>query len=447
MRSDQRRQLRVVGWVACVVTLVLVAWLARPAWALQADVAGQPSTGWPAHWLQSDAPWLWFLAAFLTGLALNLTPCVYPMIPVTLAFFSGQWPGRTAYTIRLACMYVLGISLMYAALGVLAAKSGALLGSWLQQPLVLVGIAIVIVGLALSMFGLYELRPPSWVVRRFGQASSGSLGALAMGLSLGVIAAPCLGPSLAGMLLFVGQRAQLWLGFGLFLAVGLGMGLPYVLLSIFADRLAHWPKSGAWMVWVKKLLGVLLIGLAFYLVRPVLGGAFFWGVMVVWLLASGVYLGWLDRTAFSGGRVWIKRGVGLACVVAVAAVPAPRRHQESLIAWEPYTTARFEQARQAARPVLVDVYADWCMPCVELDQVTFRNPLVAERLTDFVALRIDATRDVPQEAQALLDRYGIYGVPTVLLFDAAGREREELRVTGFVNPEELVKRLTAVGRS
>lgn len=346
---------------------------------------------WMDELLSTQAPWMWFLAAFLGGLALNLTPCVYPMIPVTVAFFSGQAPGRLGYTLWLGLLYVLGMALMYALLGSLVSQTGALLGSWLQQPAVLLAVAGLVVALALGMFGLYELRPPAWLTRRLGRASSGSLGAFGMGLTVGVIAAPCIGPFVLGMLLFVGRLADPALGFWLLLTLGLGMGLPYVLLGVWANRLASWPKAGPWMVWIKRALGIVLLGLALYLIKPLL--------------------------------------------------PVPTPSASAGIRWQPYRPEALAQAAHEGRPVIVDVFADWCLPCVELDHVTFRHPDVVKRVEGLAALRVDATREIPPEAESLLERYDVYGVPTVLLFDADGRERPELRVQGFVPPKELLARL------
>ena len=352
------------------------------------------TTEWMNALLAGHAPWMWFLAAFLGGLALNLTPCVYPMIPVTVAFFSGQAPGRLGYTVWLGLLYVLGMALMYALLGSLVSQTGALLGSWLQQPAVLLVIAGVVVALALGMFGMYELRPPAWLTQRLGQAPSGSLGAFGMGVAVGVIAAPCIGPFVLGMLLFVGQLANPALGFWLLLTLGLGMGLPYVLLGVWANRLASWPKAGPWMVWIKRGLGIVLLGLAFYLIKPLL--------------------------------------------------PLAAPSTSARIRWEAYRPEKLAQAAHEGRPAIVDVFADWCLPCVELDHVTFRSPDVAKRMEGFMALRVDATRAIPPEAEELLERHDVYGVPTVLLFDADGHERPELRVQGFVPPKELLARLEKV---
>jgi len=396
----------------------------------------------------SHAKILWFVAAFVSGLALNLTPCVYPMIPVTVAFFSGQASGRIGYAVWLGVCYVFGIAVMYAALGMAAAKTGALLGSWLQQPIVLVGVAVLIVALALSLFGVYELRPPARLLQRLGEAKLGWLGAVGMGLAVGVVAAPCIGPFVLGLLTFVSRLADPVLGFGLFLVMGIGMGLPYLVLGVWANRVSQLPKAGVWMVWIKKALGIVLLGLALYFVRPLVEAGVFRWLMVAGGIGAGVYLGWLEPSRLKGRLLWMRRVVGIACVgAALALVPARSGQAGPSIPWQPYQPAKLADATQQQRPVLIDVYADWCVPCVELDHVTFRHPKVIARLSQFVTLRIDATRDLPPEAEALLNKYDVYGVPTVLVFDAHGQERSDLRVNGFVTPEELLEQLKSLAPS
>ena len=333
--------------------------------------------------------------ALLGGLALNLTPCVYPMIPVTLAFFSSQAAGAVRRTALLAFVYVLGISLSYAVLGLVAARTGLLFGSWLQQPATLVLVAAVLAALSLSMFGLYELRLPSAWTRRLGRAPSGAWGAFLMGGVVGLIAAPCIGPVVLGLLLLVGRLANPLLGFALFFALGLGMGLPYLVLGVAANRIGHLPRAGPWLLWGKRALGVVLLGVALYFLNPLLSR-----------------------------RV------------------APQ--SEHAVRWAPYSAAALAQAQREHHPVIVDIYADWCLPCVELDRVTFRHPDVVKALESVVALRVDATREVSREAEALLGRYAIYGVPTVLLFDRTGAERRELRLAGFATPEEFLERLKQI---
>ncbi len=345
---------------------------------------------WLSGFIDTHGIWLGALAVFVGGLALNLTPCVYPMIPVTLAFFTSQAAGSWRRIVQLAAWYVAGISLSYALLGLAAAKTGALLGSWLQQPMVLVGVSVVIVALSLSMFGVYELQAPRAVSQRLSRAFSGSWGALAMGLVVGVVAAPCVGPFILGLMLLVSQLANPAVGFLLFFVMGLGMGMPMVMLAIAANRIGRLPRGGAWLVWGKRALGVALIGIALFLLRP----------------------------------LW-----------PASHASAPR------VGWLSYTAAAFAEGQRAGRPMVIDVYADWCLPCLELDHVTFRHPEVVRALSGMTTLLVDVTREASAEQEALLRRYRIVGVPTVLVFDAQGQEREDLRLTGFEAPQEFVRRL------
>ena len=340
------------------------------------------------------------VAVFFGGMALNLTPCVYPMIPVTLAFFGGQAAGSWRRSGWLALCYVLGLSLSYALLGVLAARTGALFGSWLQQPAVLIVIALVIVALALSMFGLYDLRPPQALTNRLGRASAGAGGAFVMGMVVGVVAAPCVGPFIISLLLLVGRLANPAAGFLLFFVLGLGMGLPYLVLGVAANRIGRLPKAGGWLVWSKRMLGVVLLGVALHFLWPLRPSQ---------------------------------------------AVRTPARAAaSSIVRWEPYSQAAFARAQAAHRPIVIDVYADWCIPCVEMDRVTFHHPDVVRALAGASTLRVDATRGVSDEAGELLGRARVYGAPTILLFGRDGREQADLRVEGFETPEEFLERLKRI---
>ena len=397
---------------------------------------------WLSEVLQHHGWLLGVVAVFVSGLALNLTPCVYPMIPVTLAFFSGQSSRSLSRTAWLALIYVTGISASYAALGMVAAMTGSLLGSWLQRPPVLLGVALVLFVLSLGMFGVYELRLPQGMMRRMGQASAGLGGAFVMGLVVGLVAAPCVGPFVLGLMLVVSRLADPALGFALFFIMGLGMGLPYVVLGIAASRAGRLPKAGEWLVWSKKALGLVVVGFALYILKPLLPPRAVLVAVSGLLLAAGVYLGWMERSAASS-RVflWIRRILGGLLVLAAVAVMRPAPQRGPSVAWQPYSAVALEQGLREGRPVVIDVYADWCLPCVEMDHVTFRHPQVVQALQDVVTLWVDATRGVSAEAEALFARHDVYGVPTVLLFDRTGAERTALRLLGFVNPEEFLRRL------
>jgi len=412
--------------------------------AAQDSSAAQP-LGWLGDTIRQHGLGVGLLAVFLGGVALNATPCVYPMIPVTIAFFTSQAAGDIKRVRRLAFAYVLGLSLHYAALGVLAAKTGMLFGAWLQRPMVLVTIAAIIVALSLSLFGLYELRVPSVITQRFGRASSGVGGAFVMGMVVGVIAAPCVGPLVLSLLLIVSQLAHPLTGFLLFFALGLGMGLPYAFLALAARRVSRWPKAGPWLVWSKRALGVILLGLALYVLKPVLPAQLLHLMALGLLIGAGVYLGWLEPTRTPRSRsVWVRRAVGTGLIVAAIAWGWPKPHPAPMVPWISYSAAAFERAQREHQPIIVDVYADWCLPCVEMDHVTFRDPDVVQAVSSVAMMRVDVTRGASDEAAAFLTRRQIYGAPTIIFVDRTGHERLDLRLAGFADPEEFLERLAQI---
>jgi thiol:disulfide interchange protein DsbD len=381
---------------------------------------------------------------FVGGLLLNLTPCVFPMIPVTLSFFASQaaQPGRRYLAKWLAVSYVLGLACTYALLGLAAARTGALFGAWLQLPAVRIAMAAVLAALALSMFGVYELRVPQAVMSRLGAASAGLGGAFMMGALLGIVAAPCVGPFLAGLLLLVSQLQNPAIGFLLFLVLGLGMGAPYLALGMAAQQVRKLPKAGGWLTWVKEALGVVLLGVALFFLAPTLPERSAHVAAATLLAGAGAFLGWL-APASGQTRAFKKfrQAAGSVLLVVAAAVIAPRPASGPSVAWIPYSHSAVAHARSAQHPVLVDVYADWCLPCVEMEHTTFRQPGVLEALSGVAALRIDATEGVDQESEEFLKRYQVFGAPTMLFFDRRGEERADLRLMRFATAEEIRERI------
>lgn len=388
--------------------------------------------------------WVAIPLVFLGGVLLNLTPCVFPMIPVTLSFFSSQAadtkPGRK--TVWLAVSYVLGLSCTYAVLGLIAARTGALFGSWLQQPVVLVVMAVVMVALALSMFGLYELRVPQAIIGRLGAASAGLGGAFTMGALLGIVASPCVGPFLAGLLLVVSRLQDPMAGFFLFFTLGLGMGVPYMALGMAAQRARRLPKAGPWLVWVKQALGLVLVGVALFFLNPLLPAGATAALAAALLAGSGIYLGWFEPSSRSQRAFLpVRRVAGVVLMLAAALLAVPRPSAAPGPVWRPYSDAALEAAQREGRPALIDIYADWCLPCIEMDHTTFRNPTVVQALADVTTLRLDVTGGVSEEGERLLGQYRIFGAPTVLFLDRTGRERTDLRLMGFARSDEFLARL------
>jgi thioredoxin:protein disulfide reductase len=332
-----------------------------------------------------------FLFVFLGGLALNLTPCVYPMIAITVSYFGGQGGERNARRAFLSSLiYCLGIVLTYSTLGLIAALTGSLFGSALQSPFVLVGIALLLVALALSMFGLFEFQPPQALMQKATGLSSkaGYIGVFFLGAVIGVIAAPCLAPFVVALLAFVGETGNPWIGWWLFFALALGLGLPYVVLGTFSGLLTRLPKSGMWMVWVKRVFGVALFAVAAWITSPL----------------------WLNATVSTTGGIM----------------------------WQPYSTANLQQATAAHRPVMIDFTADWCGPCRKMQRTTFRDPRVVGQTNQVTMMRADLTSEGSPEVEKIRKDFGIWGVPTILFLGPDGREHTKLREVEYVDADKLL---------
>ncbi|MBI3770974.1 MAG: thioredoxin family protein [Deltaproteobacteria bacterium] len=425
------------------VTLTLGATAAAaPAAPPPAELATAPSGAIAAapatrieEWMRERGLVVTLALAALFGLGLNLTPCVYPLISVTIAYFGGQ--SRTAHgrVLTLAAAYVLGIAITFSALGVAAALSGGFFGAALQRPLVLAGIAALLVVLAASNFGLYQLRGPAALTTRVGKASRGVLGALAMGLTMGVVAAPCVGPIVIGLLLFVAARQDAVLGFALFFSLAIGMGAPYLALAVVAGSIRRLPRSGEWLTWIEHLFGFVLLGMALYFAAPLLGDRIVAVVAPLLIAVAGVYLGFVDH-AGSALRSFatLRRAGGVLAVAAAIWVAVPYRAQHA-IAWEPFSPAALAHAASVGRPTLVDFTARWCLPCRENDTITFVDAAVAAEAERFTMLRADVTEMTP-DREDWMQRFQVLGVPTIVLVGSSGVE--EARAIGFVEAERLV---------
>ena len=381
---------------------------------------------------------LWtLLGIFAGGMALNLTPCVYPLIPITVSYFGGQAASlekrRSSLLVHGLC-YMLGLALTNAALGVAAALTGGLMGGMLQSPFVLFFVAAVLVFFATSLFGFWELRLPSGLTQSAAKAYSGYFGSLFMGLTLGVVAAPCIGPFVLGLLTWVAGMGSPWLGFLVFFTLSLGLGLPLFLLAMFSGQLERLPRSGGWMVWVRKLMGWVLVGMAAYFVQPVFPEWAGVALLAATALAAGVHLGWVDDSR-AGFRAfpWIKAAAGVACLVLAVSLVTARAVRGPGVSWEPYTAQVLEEARQRKKPVIIDFYATWCTPCRELEEITFHDAAVAKAAErDFVMVKVDVTKGGNPFHERLLREYGVKGVPTIVFLDANGKERTDLRLVDYL---------------
>jgi thiol:disulfide interchange protein DsbD len=381
------------------------------------------------------------LAVLLGGLALNLTPCVYPLIGVTIAYFGNQGGGPRKIAV-LAVIYVLGIALTFSLAGMAVALSGGLFGAALQNPLVLIAIATMLLVLAASSFGLFSLKPPQWLMQRAGASRPGYLGSLVMGLGMGVVAAPCIGPIVLGLLLMVERNGSPLFGFVLFFTLAIGLGLPYIALALAAGHIKRLPRSGEWLTWVEQLFGFVLVGLALYFLDPVVDG---WTMrlMPYYAVAAGIFLGFITPA----GRQWrpflvfrsvlgaLSLGALLWMLILSPAKPPAQ------LAFDPYNGAVLKRARAENKPVVIDFSAAWCVPCREMARTTFRDPAVIVAASHFVRLKADITDRNSRNTRLAL-QYAVRGVPTTVFIDKHGRILK--REVGYLDSSRFLRDLREV---
>ncbi|MGA2224895.1 MAG: cytochrome c biogenesis protein CcdA [Syntrophobacteraceae bacterium] len=387
---------------------------------------------------------------FMEGMALNLTPCVYPLIPITISYFSAKSTdlkaGRGSTCVN-ALLYVLGIALMNSTLGVFAALSGRLLGTVLENPVTLVLVALVMCVFALSMFGVWEIRLPASLTNAAARNYAGYFGSLFMGLTLGIVAAPCIGPFVAWVIVWVANKGDPVFGFWVFFSLSMGMGVPLFILALLSGRLAVLPKSGEWMLWVRKGMGWVMIGAAAYFIAPIMPDALGVGLLCAIALAAGIHLGWIDSTVGrSAAFKWIKRGVGIVCIGIACALIWDALPSEG-VKWIPFSEGVLAEAKASGRPVLLDFYADWCSPCRRLDKFAFHDRSVIGAAKDFVMIRVDFTKSGDHAKESLAHQYGVSGVPTVIFLKPGGEERVDLRVMDILEPDQFLARMNELKNS
>lgn len=382
-----------------------------------------------------------FLAIFFIGLALNLTPCVYPMLSVTISLFGSQSETNIARVFIKALVYILGIASMYSMLGVTAALGGGLFGSWLQSPWVLGFIAALLFALALSSFGLYHIRMPYWLTNKLGGISgTGFIAVYLSGLVVGVFAAPCVGPPVIALLTFVAAKGDAMFGFWIFFTLSIGLGLPYLVLGTFSGLIKKIPRSGSWLVWVEHIFGVILAGTAlFYLSLAVTPKETAYVIPLV-LVVGGIYLGFIDSSVKD--KPILKKIQWIFGITAILfGIYYAGSIRDTGIVWKKYSGLDLLEAKENGMPVLLDFSADWCIPCMELDRNTWTDPEVIEATKDIGRLKVDLTYFDSPESEILRIKFKISGIPTVVFIRADGTEAVESRIVGFAPPDEFLTKL------
>ncbi|CAI2151142.1 Thiol:disulfide interchange protein DsbD precursor [Serratia ficaria] len=413
-----------------------------PLDAVSAAVLPTPVPAEPAPASLPFSP-LW---ALLIGIGIAFTPCVLPMYPLISGIILGrERPHGSGRILALALVYVQGMALTYTLLGLVVAAAGLQFQAALQHPYVLIGLSVLFIALALSMFGLYSLQLPSALQTRLANWSNtqrgGSLtGVFLMGALAGLICSPCTTAPLSAILLYIAQSGNMWAGGGTLYLYALGMGIPLVIVTLFGNRLL--PRSGPWMQYVKEAFGFVILALPVFLLERVIGEL--WGLRL-WSLLGLAFFGWAFALSLKSSRGWAR---ALQLLLLAAAVIAARPLQDWAFgatgaqqANLPHlnftrieNVGQLDQALQQAqgKPVMLDLYADWCVACKEFEKYTFSDAAVQAKLANVVLLQADVTANNAEQA-ALLKRLQVLGLPTILFFNGAGQELTAQRVTGFMN--------------
>ena len=399
---------------------------------------------------------------FLLGLGLAFTPCVLPMLPLLSAIVIGQNQRPNMWrAFALSFVYVQGMALTYTLLGLIVAAIGLPFQVALQHPYVMIGLSIIFVLLALSMFGVFTLQLPSSLQTKLSllsqQQKAGAFGGVfLMGMIAGLVASPCTSAPLSGALLYVAQSGDLFTGAITLYLLALGMGVPLILITLFGNKIL--PKSGMWMETVKKLFGFVMLALPVFLISRILPDEW---TSRLWAMLGTAFFIWFAFQMPKNGTGWVFRIFFLvAAMISVKPLqawvwgesPAPSAVENKSVSHVEFKKVKSEAELQQALSennkslVMLDLYADWCVACKEFEKETFSDPSVQKAFGDMLLLQIDMTKN-SEENRALMTKYKVLGLPTILFFNRDGKEIEGSRVNGFMPPIEFLQWIEKISKA
>ena len=399
---------------------------------------------------------------FLLGLGLAFTPCVLPMLPLLSAIVIGQNQRPNMWrAFALSFVYVQGMALTYTLLGLIVAAIGLPFQVALQHPYVMIGLSIIFVLLALSMFGVFTLQLPSSLQTKLSllsqQQKAGAFGGVfLMGMIAGLVASPCTSAPLSGALLYVAQSGDLFTGAITLYLLALGMGVPLILITLFGNKIL--PKSGMWMETVKKLFGFVMLALPVFLISRILPEEW---TPRLWALLGTAFFIWFAFQMPKNGTGWVFRILFLvAAMISVKPLQTwvwgetstPSAVENKVVSHVEFKKVKSEAELQQAlaennKPlVMLDLYADWCVACKEFEKETFSDPSVQKAFGDMLLLQVDMTKN-SEENRALMTKYKVLGLPTILFFNQDGKEIEGSRINGFIPPVEFLQWIEKISKA
>lgn len=409
--------------------------------------------------------WLYALfIVFLAGLFTSFTPCIFPMIPITLAVLGTTTQRSRKSRFIVSTIYVLGIAVTYSTLGFVAARTGALFGSLLGHPIMVGFISLLFITMGLSMYGLFDIQMPKFITQRLTHHSQNKnlMSAFFSGLLAGVVASPCVGPVLISILAYVAQTQNALKGFILLFTFALGLGQIFIVLGTFNSILHKLPRSGPWMEKVKFLFGSIMIGMALYYIYPVRNNSLLTGFFSVIFILTSIYFyifQWRRKSHSNPNQLMTSTFFLLFTfgVLLGAKSVAPKFMQEKIftkyltdtskphINWRNYSDELLAAAKAKKQPVIIDFKAEWCLACKELELYTFSDPRIIELGKQFLWIAFDATSP-STELDILQKKYGIGGLPFVLFYNSRGEYDEALTLTGFEDADKFLQRMQSAIR-
>lgn len=395
------------------------------------------------------------ILAFIGGIITSLTPCVYPMIPVTISVIGAGRSHSIARGFFLSVVYVFGMSIVYASMGVAAAWSGSLFGSYVNHPAVRISVAVVFIMLGLSMFDLFFIQTPAAVSSKINAPKkSGILGVFLVGIASGAVVSPCVGPLLVGLFIYIATLGNKMYGFLIMWCFSLGMGILFLVIGTLSNALKRLPKAGEWMEIIKQLMGLLMFAIAFYYVMPIIDETLLAILIGAFLVGIGIFVGaTLKPETAPMGKNRLLYAIGIFIIVITISyltgiitghrtITVNKNQQE--IAWLDDENAANMQAKETHKLLMIDFSADWCQACKNLEKKTFQDPDIVTEAKRFVMLRIDCTESEAPAVVKMLKKYHVVGLPTLIFIDSSGKIMKDKTITEYISPKDLLDHMRKI---